>query len=75
MKISEIKVGHTYSNGRSGSMRVEREILDTWYTYNGERKDYVKCKFVYVNNEIRTDLIPYTILKKSFARWAKEDVT
>lgn len=76
MKKSEIKIGHIYSNNKSGLMREEREIIDEWYTYCEKKTEYVKYKIVYTNGAVgERESFSFTILKKSFAQWAKEDVT
>ena len=75
MKESEIKIGHIYSNDKSGAMLLEKEVVDMWYTYHGKKTNYVKYRIVYANGEVRDDKISYTILKKSFAQWAKVDDT
>lgn len=75
MKESEIKVAHCYSNGKIASGRQEREVLGSWYTYNGKKINYITYKIVYNDCSPVDDKFIYTILRKSFARWAKEDVT
>ncbi len=76
MKKSEIKIGHIYSNGKSGLMEEQREIIDEWYTYHGKKIEYVKYRTLYTNGIVgERELFTFTILKKSFAKWAKENVT
>ena len=76
MKKSEIKIGHIYSNGKSSLVGEQREIIDEWYTYCGKKTEYVKYRILYTNGIVgERELFTFTILKKSFAKWAKEDVT
>lgn len=74
MKCSEIKIGHIYSNNKSGWAEIQKEVLDIWYTYNGKKIKYLQYQTVYANSEVQT-CKPKTILYSSFAQWAKKDIT
>ena len=72
MKQSEIKVAHTYFNS---SEHEYRQILHIYKDhYNG--KKYVDYKITYLNGEVGLiENLMVHILLKSFARWAKKDVS
>ena len=75
MKQSEIIVGHEYSNGKSAASEQIRRVM---YIYNDtyRHKKYVDYKITYLNGEVGLlENLYFHCLLKSFARWAKEDVT
>lgn len=71
MKQSEIKVGHVYINANRDYYRVvnpQGQIGDGIEHLLLVSNEYIKDnKFICIG-------IPYHITKKSFAKWAKEDV-
>lgn len=69
MKKSEIMVGHTYSNGKSASGEVYREVL----AFSKGGTD-VKYKTTYAMC-IPDDYGTFVCRIETFARWAKEDVS
>ena len=75
MKQSEIIIGHSYSNGRSNNREEHRDVISIYHD-NYQNKDYVTYKITYINSEVGLiENLRFHILKKSFARWAKKDVT
>lgn len=69
MKISEIIVGRTYSNGKIGSREVHRKILAI-----SQGKVDVKYIITYADSSPVCCGI-YTCRLSTFAKWAKVDVT
>lgn len=72
MKQSEIKVGHVYVNGNRDYCRVVNS--QGWPGEGIEHLLFVSDGYIKDNKFICIG-IPYHITKKSFAKWAKEDVT
>lgn len=75
MKQSEIILNHSYSNGKSNSSEVHRDIVNIYYDEYKNRY-WVTYKVTYINGEVGLiENLRFNVLLKSFARWAKQDVT
>ena len=76
MKQSEIKVGHEYSNDTLAIKYLEHRRILHIYTDHYDGKKYVDYKITKSHWERgMRKCLQFTILLKSFARWAKKDVS
>ena len=69
MKTSQIIEGHHYSNCKKNGFELHRKIIKDY----GSK--YVKVLTTYSPKHIHVFQGMYIMPKKSFAKWAKEDIT
>ena len=69
MKMNQIIEGHHYSNCKKNSFELHRKIIEDY------DNKYVKVLTTYASPTIHAFQGFYIMPKKSFARWAKEDIT
>ena len=72
MKQSEIIVGHVYTNSKRN--RYKMVVSQGWPGEGIEHLLFITDGYIKDNEFIYTGL-PYHITKKTFVRWAKEDIT